>query len=108
VPSRQDDDGRPTPRAAPGAAGWCSGCRAPIRTGALGEYILGEHHRQPPGAEDPEQALDDRHDLPRRRDFHRLAGVEKSALHVDHDERRPPRFGRQRALERLAAVRHPT
>src|SRR3989442_1592166 len=45
-------------------------------------------------------------DLTRRRDFHRLAGVEKAALHIHDNQRRPTPLWRQHALEDLAAVGH--
>src|SRR5438876_8451271 len=100
VPPRQEDEGRPKPRGAPGGAGRCSGWSRPMSTGAPGEYANSvNHHRQALGAEKIEEAADDRHDLEGRRNLHRLARVEEAALHVDHQQRGAPGLGGEHALE---------
>ena len=80
--------------------------RADEQGGAFRIDELGEDHGKSLPAEHAHQLLQPRHDVARRRHFHRLARIEEGPLHVDHEQRRAAGDQREGLLERGAPVSH--
>jgi len=65
---------------------------------------LCEDHGEARAAKEVEEGPDLGDDVASGRNFHRLAGIEEGALHVHHNQRRPPGLQPQRLFERLRPV----